>query len=91
MAGWIYWLDLAGVIVFALSGVIIACRSRMDPFGMLVLAAMTGIGGGTLRDLLLGIRPVFWVTDPTYLWVTIITVVSSIIGFHYIHQHFEIL
>lgn len=86
MAGWIYWLDLAGVIVFALSGVIIACRSRMDPFGMLVLAAMTGIGGGTLRDLLLGIRPVFWVTDPTYLWVTIITVVSSIIGFHYIHR-----
>ena len=86
MAGWIYWLDLAGVIVFALSGVIIACRSRMDPFGMLVLAAMTGIGGGTLRDLLLGIRPVFWVTDPTYLWVIIITVVSSIIGFHYIHR-----
>ena len=86
MAGWIYWLDLAGVIVFALSGVIIACRSRMDPFGMLVLAAMTGIGGGTLRDLLLGIRPVFWVTDPTYLWVIIITVVSSIVGFHYIHR-----
>ncbi|MDO0945179.1 MULTISPECIES: trimeric intracellular cation channel family protein [Chromohalobacter] len=86
MAEWIYWLDLAGVIVFALSGVIIACRSRMDPFGMLVLAAMTGIGGGTLRDLLLGIRPVFWVTDPTYLWVIIITVVSSIVGFHYIHR-----
>jgi len=86
VAEWIYWLDLAGVIVFALSGVIIACRSRMDPFGMLVLAAMTGIGGGTLRDLLLGIRPVFWVTDPTYLWVIIITVVSSIVGFHYIHR-----
>ncbi len=86
MAGWMYWLDLAGVIVFALSGIILACRSRMDPFGMLVLAAMTGIGGGTLRDLLLGIRPVFWVTDPTYLWVIIITVVSSIVGFHYIHR-----
>jgi uncharacterized membrane protein YeiH len=86
MMDWVYWLDLAGVIVFALSGIILACRSRMDPFGMLVLAAMTGIGGGTLRDLLLGIRPVFWVTDPTYLWVIIITVVISIIGFHYIHR-----
>lgn len=86
MTDWVYWLDLAGVTVFALSGVILACRSRMDPFGMLVLAAMTGIGGGTLRDLLLGIRPVFWVTDPTYLWVIIITVVISIVGFHYIHR-----
>ena len=51
MSGVVYWLDMAGVIVFALSGVILACRSRMDPIGMLVLASVTGIGGGTLRDL----------------------------------------
>lgn len=82
----VYWLDMAGVIVFALSGVILACRSRMDPFGMLVLAAVTGIGGGTLRDLVLGVRPVFWVTDPTYLWVILVTVGLSILGFHYIHR-----
>lgn len=86
LSGLIYWLDMAGVIVFALSGVILACRSRMDPFGMLVLGAVTGIGGGTLRDLVLGVRPVFWVTDPTYLWVILATVVFSILGFHYIHR-----
>lgn len=86
MSGLIYWLDLAGVIVFALSGVILACRTRMDPFGMLVLAAVTGIGGGTLRDLVLGVRPVFWVADPTYLWVILATVGLSILGFHYIHR-----
>ncbi|SDL19519.1 Uncharacterized membrane protein YeiH [Franzmannia pantelleriensis] len=86
MTGWIYWLDMVGVIVFALSGVILACRSRMDPFGMLVLAAVTGIGGGTLRDLVLGVRPVFWVNDPTYLWVILATVAVSILGFHYIHR-----
>jgi uncharacterized membrane protein YeiH len=86
VTGLIYWLDMAGVIVFALSGVILACRSRMDPFGMLVLAAVTGIGGGTLRDLVLGVRPVFWVTDPTYLWVILATVGLSILGFHYIHR-----
>ncbi len=86
MASLIYWLDMAGVIVFALSGVILACRSRMDPFGMLVLAAVTGIGGGTLRDLVLGVRPVFWVNDPTYLWVILATVGLSILGFHYIHR-----
>ena len=86
VSGVIYWLDMAGVIVFALSGVILACRSRMDPFGMLVLAAVTGIGGGTLRDLVLGVRPVFWVTDPTYLWVILATVGVSLVGFHYIHR-----
>jgi uncharacterized membrane protein YeiH len=86
VTGLIYWLDMAGVVVFALSGVILACRSRMDPFGMLVLAAVTGIGGGTLRDLVLGVRPVFWVADPTYLWVILATVGLSILGFHYIHR-----
>ncbi|ATJ81489.1 trimeric intracellular cation channel family protein [Halomonas beimenensis] len=86
MTGWVYWLDMAGVIVFALSGVILACRSRMDPFGMLVLAAVTGIGGGTLRDLVLGVRPVFWVSDPAYLWVILATVGLSVLGFHYIHR-----
>lgn len=86
MTGWIYWLDMAGVIVFALTGVILACRSRMDPFGMLVLAAVTAIGGGTLRDLVLGVRPVFWVEDPTYLWVILATVALSILGFRYIHR-----
>ena len=82
----VYWLDLAGVMIFALSGVIVACQSRMDPFGMLVLAAVTGVGGGTLRDLVLGVRPVFWVTDPTYLWVILATVGLSIAGFHFIHR-----
>ncbi|HCR97385.1 MAG: trimeric intracellular cation channel family protein [Halomonas sp.] len=86
MTGVVYWLDMAGVIVFALSGVILACRSKMDPFGMLVLAAVTGIGGGTLRDLVLGVHPVFWVTDPTYLWVILATVGLSLLGFHYIHR-----
>ncbi len=86
MTALVYWLDMAGVVVFALSGVILACRSRMDPFGMLVLAAVTGIGGGTLRDLVLGVRPVFWVADPTYLWVILATVGLSIVGFHYIHR-----
>lgn len=86
MTGLVYWMDMAGVIVFALSGVILACRSRMDPFGMLVLAAVTGIGGGTLRDLVLGARPVFWVADPTYLWVILATVGLSVVGFHYIHR-----
>lgn len=83
---WITWLDLAGVMIFALTGVVVACRSRMDPIGMLVLGAVTGIGGGTLRDLVLGIGPVFWVEQPIYLWVILLTVLVATLGFHYIHR-----
>ena len=46
-----------GVAVFALTGALMAARKGMDPFGFALLATVTGIGGGTLRDLLLGIVP----------------------------------
>jgi uncharacterized membrane protein YeiH len=58
------WLESIGVAVFALSGALTAARKRMDPFGFAFLAAVTGIGGGTLRDLLLG-RAASWIADPT--------------------------
>jgi uncharacterized membrane protein YeiH len=56
--------EALGVAVFALTGALVAARRGMDPFGFALLATVTGIGGGTIRDLLLGVRPVFWVTDP---------------------------
>jgi uncharacterized membrane protein YeiH len=55
----IVWLDFFGVVVFALSGALIAAQKRLDPVGLILAATVTGVGGGTLRDLLLG-RPVFW-------------------------------
>ncbi|MFL5336830.1 MAG: trimeric intracellular cation channel family protein [Geminicoccaceae bacterium] len=66
----LYWLDLAGVAVFAVSGALEAARKQLDIVGFLFVAAVTGIGGGTLRDVLLDRGPVFWVHDPVYLWVT---------------------
>ena len=63
----VYALDLLGVAVFAASGALKASQKRMDLFGFILVAAVTGIGGGTLRDLLLGIRPVFWVVRVEYL------------------------
>ncbi len=62
-------LDLFGVAVFAISGALVAGRKQMDLFGVIVLAIVTGIGGGTLRDLLLGSTPVFWIHDPVYILV----------------------
>lgn len=70
MAELLYVLDLVGVVVFAVSGGLEAARKELDPVGFLFLAAVTGIGGGTLRDLLLDRGPVFWVTQPQYLWLT---------------------
>lgn len=69
MAQLLRWLDLVGVFVFALSGGLVAARKGLDPVGFLFMAAVTGIGGGTLRDLLLGLDPVFWVAQPVYLWI----------------------
>ncbi len=62
-------LDYAGVAVFAATGALAASRKQLDPIGFLFLAAMTGIGGGTVRDLVLGAGPVFWVVNPAYVLV----------------------
>ena len=61
-------LDLAGIAVFAVSGALVASRKLMDPVGFALIATITGIGGGTLRDLLLD-RDVFWVQQPHYVGV----------------------
>ena len=63
----------AGVAIFALTGALVAARKGMDPFGFILLATVTGVGGGTLRELLLG-HSAFWVRDPTD--VVICTVVA---------------
>jgi len=65
-------LDWLGVIVFAVSGALVASRKQMDVVGFALLGTVTGIGGGTLRDLLLDQGPVFWVHKPAYLIVCVI-------------------
>lgn len=62
------FLDFFGTIVFAITGVMVANRSEMDIFGALVLATVTAIGGGTIRDILLGLEP-FWMKNVVYLYV----------------------
>jgi uncharacterized membrane protein YeiH len=64
--------ETIGVAVFALTGALMAARKGMDPFGFALLATLTGVGGGTIRDLLIGIRPVFWVGDPVDVLVCLI-------------------
>ena len=73
-----YYLDLAGVAVFAASGVLAARDQDLDLFGVIVVATITAIGGGTLRDLLLNRHPIFWVTDVWYLVVIIASTMLTV-------------
>lgn len=65
----LYVLDLFGVAVFAVSGALTAGRKSMDLFGVVVVAFVTAVGGGTVRDVLLDERPIFWIENPVYLGV----------------------
>ena len=69
---WLNWTIWFGTAVFAASGVLASRTKRLDFFGVIVIASVTALGGGTLRDVLLGSYPVSWVGDPSILWVTIL-------------------
>ncbi|HEX2167534.1 MAG TPA: trimeric intracellular cation channel family protein [Longimicrobiales bacterium] len=69
--------DLLGVAVFAVSGALAAVRKRLDLLGVVVIAMVTAIGGGTTRDLLLN-RAVFWTTQPRYLYVILVSALLTV-------------
>lgn len=75
----LYLLDLAGVAVFAASGALAAMASGMDLLGVLVLASVTAIGGGTIRDLLLNRHPVFWMQDSRPLLVIVLAALATVV------------
>ena len=70
-------LDYAGVGVFAISGALAAARKNLDLLGVVVIATVTAIGGGTLRDVLLA-RPVFWLVQPAYLFVILFAALGTV-------------
>jgi len=74
----LHFLDLVGVAVFAVSGVLAARTRGLDLLGVIVIAAITAIGGGTLRDLLLNRHPIFWITDARYLTVVIASALLTV-------------
>ena len=79
-------LDLAGTFVFAISGIRIAAEKKMDIFGAVVIGIATAIGGGTIRDLLLGSTPVAWMQDPLYLYIIIIAVILGLLFDRFIFE-----
>ena len=73
----IHVLDLVGTAVFAVTGALAAGRKRMDIFGVVVLGCVTAMGGGTLRDVILGSQPIFWVSETNYLAVATFAAIGT--------------
>lgn len=72
-----YYLEHFGVAVGAISGGLAAKDKHIDLFGVIVLALVTALGGGTLRDLVLGLPGVFWIHDWTYVLTAVVTAVAT--------------
>jgi uncharacterized membrane protein YeiH len=71
-------LDIFGTAIFAITGSLVGKQKQMDIFGVVVLALVTALGGGTLRDVLLGQLPVFWISQPE---IIVICIVAALLTF----------
>lgn len=74
----ILFIDILGTIAFAISGVLTALNKRLDPFGILIIAFATAVGGGTLRDVLID-APVAWMRNLTYVYVIVGSTIFAVI------------
>ena len=79
-------LDFAGTFVFAISGVRLATEKKMDIFGAIIIGFATAVGGGTIRDLLLGATPVAWIQNPVYLYLIVSAVFAGVLLDRYIFK-----
>ncbi|MFE0018126.1 trimeric intracellular cation channel family protein [Mesorhizobium sp. NPDC059054] len=86
----ITFIDYAGVAVFAATGALAASRKQLDIIGFVFLAAVTGIGGGTFRDLILGV-PVFWVANRDYVLICTVVALVVFFGAHRVESRYKLL
>jgi len=83
-------VDLAAAAVFAVTGALVASRKQMDIVGFAWLGVVTGVGGGTMRDVLLGV-PVFWVRDATPLVVCLLAAVATYFTAHLVQSRYRLM
>jgi len=86
---WLMVLDFFGVFVFALSGGFDAAKNKLDLLGVLVLSVATGVGGGILRDILLGVNPPLVFTDERYLFVCLFSGLLVILFSRYVEEYLQ--
>ena len=85
-----YYIDLIGTAAFAISGVLAALQKRLDLFGILIIAFVTAVGGGTLRDLLLGVE-IVWMKDLNYLYIILASSVFTLFFFERVDKNPKLL
>ena len=73
------FLDIIGTMAFAMSGALTAMNKKLDPFGVFIIAFVTAVGGGTLRDIMIGRTPVGWMLDIKYVYVIIVGFILAIL------------
>lgn len=78
----ISFLDYASVIIFAITGALVASRAQLDLVGFAFIACLTAVGGGTIRDLLLARDPIFWIAEPSYLGAAVIAAIVTFFTAH---------
>jgi uncharacterized membrane protein YeiH len=82
----LYIIDILGTFSFAVAGAFSAMEKKLDPFGVLVLSFVTAIGGGTLRDILIGNLPVGWLTNETATIVIFVSAIAAMFFSRYLKQ-----
>ncbi|NLS01823.1 trimeric intracellular cation channel family protein [Rhizobium sp. P32RR-XVIII] len=85
------YLDYAGVALFAATGALAASRKQLDLIGFLFFAMVTGTGGGTVRDIVLGRVPVFWVLNPNYIVICCAMGIVVFFTAHLVESRYRLL
>ncbi|MCM2562607.1 trimeric intracellular cation channel family protein [Lutimaribacter sp. EGI FJ00015] len=84
-------LDYTSVLIFALTGALVASRTQLDIVGFAFLACLTAVGGGTLRDVLLDRNPVFWIASPGFIGVAVAAAITMFFTAHLFENRYRAL
>ncbi len=86
----LYFQEMLGTAIFAVTGLLAIKEAKVDLFGAVVLGVITAVGGGTVRDLLLDV-PIFWIVDFNYIWVALIAVLVAFFITRRLQQRYRLL
>lgn len=73
----VYIIDILGTFAFAISGALVASKKKFDLFGVIIIAFVTAVGGGMLRDIMINAHPINWIGDLNYIWTILIAVIFT--------------
>lgn len=85
------FLDYASVVIFALTGALVASRAQLDIVGFSFIACLTAVGGGTMRDVLMDRNPVFWIAEPTYIYLAVGAAMIVFWTAHLVESRYKLL